>query len=291
MKYYYQYCGILLLVLGLHLTVFALNFTPQEPPPEPDTSSDHLEIDLTIVDLNSNTVHPLEEPTPPKHTPTEPTEAKEPETPATTIPISERYLKEISAIKQQATSVLAKLNEKRIEVIEAQKVRKQLAQKQQRTEQLRQEQSKKLAEKKKQLAKDQAQAQNHKIELAKKKKRQEIQKQKIAQQQQQRVAAERNRKKNLAKKITKQASPIRKSMPSYPRTLRRKGIEGVVKLTLIIDPNGKVASATIRQSSGHSSFDKAAIRAAKKWRYSPAKNGLNHQVSCSKLETIIFQLN
>lgn len=55
--------------------------------------------------------------------------------------------------------------------------------------------------------------------------------------------------------------------PEYPRTARRKGIEGTVVVSIDVKPDGTCANAQILESSGCEALDDAAIEAIRKWRY------------------------
>ncbi|MBN2804760.1 MAG: energy transducer TonB [Deltaproteobacteria bacterium] len=57
----------------------------------------------------------------------------------------------------------------------------------------------------------------------------------------------------------------------YPQVLKSKGIEGNVVLLIVIDVYGKVQKVRILKSSGYPEFDKAALSAAEKELFSPAK--------------------
>lgn len=61
--------------------------------------------------------------------------------------------------------------------------------------------------------------------------------------------------------------------PVYPRLARRLGQEGTVVLELLILPDGSVGDLRVKTSSGFPGLDKAALEAAKAWRYVPAKRG------------------
>lgn len=61
--------------------------------------------------------------------------------------------------------------------------------------------------------------------------------------------------------------------PRYPPPARRLGQEGVVRLRLRINATGDVTEVTVRASSGHPLLDRAAVRAARSWRYHPARSG------------------
>ncbi len=98
------------------------------------------------------------------------------------------------------------------------------------------------------------------------------------------------RKKAKAKKKVSRAYATSRRKPSYPNSLRRKGIEGTVKVKVYVSPNGRVDRATLYKSSGHSAMDRSALNAAKRWKYKPAYNGLNQKVSDTKIETIVFKI-
>jgi protein TonB len=58
--------------------------------------------------------------------------------------------------------------------------------------------------------------------------------------------------------------------PVYPKQSRKNNEEGTVILELLITPEGKVKSVRLKESCGFEKLDKAAIKAAKKWRFNPA---------------------
>ncbi|WP_198376565.1 TonB family protein, partial [Neoroseomonas rubea] len=62
----------------------------------------------------------------------------------------------------------------------------------------------------------------------------------------------------------------RNAPPEYPADSRRRGEEGVVRLSLAIGADGRVAEANVAASSGHPALDAAAIAAARRWRFRPA---------------------
>ena len=70
------------------------------------------------------------------------------------------------------------------------------------------------------------------------------------------------------------AKPVERSHPKYPRFAAQKRQEGWVKMSFVIDKQGNVIEPIIENSSGIKSFERAALNAAKKWKYSPAtENG------------------
>jgi TonB family protein len=68
---------------------------------------------------------------------------------------------------------------------------------------------------------------------------------------------------------------IREETPFYPRLAQQAGLEGTVLLKLLIGTRGKVLDAIVHEPSGTPSLDEAAIHAAYKNLYLPAK--LDHK--------------
>ena len=60
---------------------------------------------------------------------------------------------------------------------------------------------------------------------------------------------------------------------NYPAILRDSGIGGTVMLWLLVDENGRVTDAQIKDSSGHEALDKAAMKVGEVIRFSA---GMNH---------------
>ncbi|WP_299491699.1 TonB family protein [Acaryochloris sp. IP29b_bin.137] len=69
------------------------------------------------------------------------------------------------------------------------------------------------------------------------------------------------------------------SLPDYPLSEQREKIEGQPVVDITYDKNGKVVRAVIKKSSGNKSFDRAALKEArKKWRFKDSHR-LGGQVS------------
>ena len=64
--------------------------------------------------------------------------------------------------------------------------------------------------------------------------------------------------------------PIR---PAYPAGARQRKEEGDVVLQLSIDAQGRVTAASVAVSCGYPELDAAALRAARKARFVPARVG------------------
>jgi TonB family protein len=59
-----------------------------------------------------------------------------------------------------------------------------------------------------------------------------------------------------------------KVSPSYPEIARRMGLTGIVKLQLVVAPNGNVKETKV--IGGHPILVTAAVDAVKKWRFETA---------------------
>ena len=83
--------------------------------------------------------------------------------------------------------------------------------------------------------------------------------------------------------------PLKAIRPEYPKASRQRGEEGDVVVVLSINEQGHVDSASVAESSGYQELDAAAIRAANKARFSPAKRGRTAVASEARV-TITFRL-
>ncbi len=66
---------------------------------------------------------------------------------------------------------------------------------------------------------------------------------------------------------------VQQVKPEYPTLARQAGIEGTVLVKVVVSREGKVLEAQVVKSNVTPSMDQAAILAAKKCRFEPAKNG------------------
>jgi|GEM_PF-1918063 protein TonB len=68
------------------------------------------------------------------------------------------------------------------------------------------------------------------------------------------------------------AVSIRRSREvTYPRDMLLRGVEGLVKLTVVVTRDGRAGTIRIQQSSGHPQLDQAAITAARGYQFQPAR--------------------
>ena len=68
------------------------------------------------------------------------------------------------------------------------------------------------------------------------------------------------------------AKIISRSAPSYPTRAARREIEGWVNIGFDIDANGEPINVIVLEAEPAGTFDTAAIKSVKKWRFSPARN-------------------
>ena len=78
--------------------------------------------------------------------------------------------------------------------------------------------------------------------------------------------------------------------PAYPEDLRRQGIEGAVRVRVVVGKDGSVETANVAASSGYPSMDDAAVSAAYRYRFSPALNVYEEPVRCAVSQTVQFRL-
>ncbi len=83
------------------------------------------------------------------------------------------------------------------------------------------------------------------------------------------------KEKNLATPIHNKVMPIyrQNKQPPYPAMAKRRGYEGVVLLNVLVDTEGMVSEIKIKNSSGHISLDRAALKTVKNWLFAPAIEG------------------
>jgi len=62
--------------------------------------------------------------------------------------------------------------------------------------------------------------------------------------------------------------PKTKVAPVYPEVARRMGVAGIVKLSVVVAPNGKVKSSKV--IGGHPVLVNAAMDAMKQWKFESA---------------------
>ena len=61
--------------------------------------------------------------------------------------------------------------------------------------------------------------------------------------------------------------------PGYPRTAKKRGYQGTVVLSVLVNENGMVSNLWVFTSSGYMSLDNAAVKAVRNWLFEPGKIG------------------
>ena len=57
--------------------------------------------------------------------------------------------------------------------------------------------------------------------------------------------------------------------PKYPPEEQRRGVQGTTVLIVSIDANGGVLDVEVEKSSGNRNLDRAAVAAARRWKFNP----------------------
>ena len=69
------------------------------------------------------------------------------------------------------------------------------------------------------------------------------------------------------------AAYLRNPAPRYPLVARRNGVEGTVRVKVLVTRDGRPAQVQLDQTSGSSVLDAAALEAVREWRFVPARRG------------------
>jgi TonB family protein len=82
------------------------------------------------------------------------------------------------------------------------------------------------------------------------------------------------------------ADPLKRIAPKYPITAQRRGHEGWVRLSYVIEPDGSVSNAFVTDSSGLKSFERSAMTAVNQWKFNPAidENGVAIQQCVNSIQ-------
>lgn len=86
------------------------------------------------------------------------------------------------------------------------------------------------------------------------------------------------------------ANPLNNPAPAYPNLSRRLKEQGTVLLEVLIVADGSVGEVRIKQSSGFQRLDDTAVKAVKRWRYTPARRGAE-TIDYWYLQPVEFSLN
>ena len=92
-----------------------------------------------------------------------------------------------------------------------------------------------------------------------------------------------------AKTVDIPPRPVDRKAPQYPRRARKKGVEGYVILSMLIDENGKVKDVLVVESQPTETFDDAALDVVWSWRFQPGEYK-GKSVSVRVTQTLRFEL-
>ncbi|MGB0467370.1 MAG: energy transducer TonB [Pontibacterium sp.] len=71
--------------------------------------------------------------------------------------------------------------------------------------------------------------------------------------------------------------------PVYPRIARKRGQQGTVWLRAYVKASGEVGQVSVSESSGFRLLDKAALKAVRQWRFTPAQQDGHAQAAYVKI--------
>ena len=84
--------------------------------------------------------------------------------------------------------------------------------------------------------------------------------------------------------------PLVQIKPRYPRQAKSRGIEGWVKVKITIAKDGTVKEVNVLEAKPRGMFERAALRAVKRWKFKPEiVNGV--AVENQSVQTISFKLD
>ncbi len=98
-----------------------------------------------------------------------------------------------------------------------------------------------------------------------------------------------NSNKSIASGLTTKSfdsSIINNSLPRYPSLAIRKGWQGQVLISILVDAFGNTQKVTILKPSEFKLLDNSALKTAKNWKFKPDPNGKPFKVT----KNIIFKL-
>jgi len=82
-----------------------------------------------------------------------------------------------------------------------------------------------------------------------------------------------SRPKATSNRVRKPTPSRTNPRPRYPRSARRRGLEGTVVLTVLVNTRGWVGGCRVYKSSGHRILDERAMKTVRKWTFQPGKKG------------------
>lgn len=84
-------------------------------------------------------------------------------------------------------------------------------------------------------------------------------------------------------------APAEAPRPAYPRAARQRGWQGLVLVLVRVTEDGVPQEVSVKESSGHSVLDDAALEAVRRWRFTPARQA-GHPVAAAVEVPVRFSL-
>lgn len=78
--------------------------------------------------------------------------------------------------------------------------------------------------------------------------------------------------------------------PKYPEEARKNGWQGRVIVSALVGKDGLVKKVEVKDSSGHSCLDSAALQAVKKYVFEPARDSSGKPISKWIYIPVVFRL-
>ncbi|WP_181902132.1 energy transducer TonB [Thalassotalea euphylliae] len=87
------------------------------------------------------------------------------------------------------------------------------------------------------------------------------------------------------------AKPKFRVPPKFPVNEAKKGVDGWVRLSFIVEPDGTTSNVVILESTGRKGFERAALKALKQWQYEPAMENGKPIQQCKNRVQLSFSMN
>jgi len=84
------------------------------------------------------------------------------------------------------------------------------------------------------------------------------------------------------------ARPIERESPRYPRLAQRRGQEGWVDVSYVVQPDGSVTDPIVDASSGILAFEESALEVVTKWKFEPATRNGKAIEQCQTKTRLVF---
>lgn len=85
--------------------------------------------------------------------------------------------------------------------------------------------------------------------------------------------------------------PLIRTTPNYPSRALQRGLEGFVELSFTVDRFGSVVDPVVINAAPEGIFDRAALQAISRWKYSPAMNNGQAVETYDVRHRIVFQMD